>query len=116
MIYRKGVGEPWFTLIKEGKKTSEGRLDKGDFSKFKEGDTVIWENKGREVKTKITKVVKYKTLYEMIKNERLKNVLPSGDIKTIQEGVDKIYRSPPVNYTREKEEKYGVLAIRVKVV
>ena len=116
MIYRKGVGEPWFTLIKQGKKTSEGRLDKGDFSKFAEGDIVIWENGTRKVKTKIVKVIRYKTLYQMIKEERLKNVLPESGIKTIQEGVDKVYRYPPVNYTEEKEKKYGVLAIRIKVV
>jgi len=35
MIWEKGVGEPWFTLIKDGKKTSEGRLAKGDFAKMK---------------------------------------------------------------------------------
>jgi len=116
MIYEKGVSEPWFSLIKEGKKTAEGRLNKGDFAKFKEGDIVIWTNGKKKVKTKITKVVNYKTLYDMIKNERLKNVLPESGIRTIQGGVDKVYRSPPVNYTEEKEKHFGVLAIRIKVI
>lgn len=62
---------------------------------------VIWNNGKRKLKQKITKVVNYKTLYDMIKNERLKNFLAESGIRTIQEGVDKVYRSPPVNYTEK---------------
>ena len=119
-VFKKKVSEPWFTLIKKGKKTVEGRLDKGDFSEMEVGDVVIWSNgddlKSKNIKTKIKKVTRYKTLYEMIKKERLKNVLPSPKIKTIQEGVNRVYRSPPVNYTYEKEKKYGVLAIEIEKI
>ena len=115
MIWEKGVSEPWFTLIKDGKKTSEGRLAKGDFAKMKEGDIVIWKNGNKKVKTEITKIVHYKSLYSMIKEERLKNVLPDSKIRTIEQGVTEVYRAPPVNYTEDKEEKFGVIAIRLKL-
>jgi len=76
---------------------------------------VIWKNKNREVKTKITKIVHYKSLYDMIKKERLKNVLPDSKIRTIEQGVNEVYRAHPVNYTKEKEEKFGVIAIRLSL-
>ena len=53
---------------------------------------------------------------DMIKNERLKNVLPGFGVSTVQEGVDKVYRLPPINYTEEKEKKFGVLAIRFELI
>lgn len=115
MIWEKGVSEPWFSLIKQGKKTSEGRLAKGDFEKMREGDVVIWKNKDKKVRTKIKEIVHYKTIYDMIKGERLKNVLPDAKIKTIEQGVKDVYRSPPVNYTKEKEKKFGVIAIRMVI-
>ena len=40
MKYTKHLSEPWFTLIKLGIKTCEGRLNKGDFSKMKINDTI----------------------------------------------------------------------------
>lgn len=120
MHYEKTIGNVPFEEIKAGNKTVEGRLKKGDFAKFEEGDTVTWVNssdKSKKVKTRITKVVEYKTLYDMIKTERLKNVLPRFvGISTIQEGVDKVYRMPPINYTEEKEKKFGVLAIRLELI
>jgi ASC-1-like (ASCH) protein len=119
MHYEKTIGKFPFEEIKADNKTVEGRLKKGDFAKFEEGDTVTWINSSdnsKKVKTRITKVVEYKTLYDMIKSERLKNVLPRFGISTIQEGVDKVYRMPPINYTEEKEKKFGVLAIRIELI
>ena len=40
MKYTKHLSEPWFTLIKLGIKTCEGRLNKGDFSNMKVNDTI----------------------------------------------------------------------------
>ena len=119
MHYEKTIGKVPFEEIKAGNKNVEGRLKKGDFAKFKEGDTVTWTNssdKSKKVKTRITKVVEYKTLYDMIKSERLKNVLSRFGVSTIREGVDKVYRMPPINYTEEKEKKFGVLAIRLELI
>jgi ASC-1-like (ASCH) protein len=42
--YTKNLSEPWFSLIKIGLKTCEGRLNKGDFSLMKKGDYIIFEN------------------------------------------------------------------------
>ena len=40
MKYNKHLSEPWFSLIKLGLKTCEGRLNKGEFSKMKVNDTI----------------------------------------------------------------------------
>ena len=119
MDYEKTVGDDPFRGIEKGKKTVEGRLKKGDFAKLKKGDTVTWINssdRSQKVKTKIVKVVEYDTLYDMIETEGLENVLPRFGISTVQEGVDKVYRLPPINYTEEKEKKFGVLAIRLELL
>jgi ASC-1-like (ASCH) protein len=42
--YTKHLSEPWFSLIKIGAKTCEGRLNKGEFSIMKKGDKIIFIN------------------------------------------------------------------------
>jgi ASC-1-like (ASCH) protein len=107
------VQEPWFSHIKEGRKTVEGRLNKGRFSNLREGDIVTWMNNDNNInrmfKTKIVYIKKYNTFSRMIEVEGLETVLPG--IKTIDKGVKNIYRK---FYSEEKEDKYGVLAIKVE--
>lgn len=110
--WEKHVSEPWFSLIKKGVKSVEGRLNKGDFAKMKKGDIVVWINKNDKVRTKITSVHKYKSFNNYITTEKLKNTLPEPNVKTIKQGVDVYLKF----YTKQDETKYGVLAIRLKVV
>tara|TARA_Y100000816_G_scaffold289823_1_gene277098 strand:- start:4 stop:417 length:414 start_codon:yes stop_codon:yes gene_type:complete len=124
-VFEKGVQEPWFSLIKNGQKSVEGRLNKGDFSKMKPGDIVIWTNainvneKGkvktlvRKVKTKIIRIANYSSFYNMIKTERLKNTLPAPGIKTIQDGVNNVYYK---FYNPKDEKEKGVKAICLRVL
>ena len=111
--WEKHVSEPWFSLIKKGVKSVEGRLNKGDFAKMKKGDIVVWMNKNGKVRTKITSVHKYKSFNNYITTERLKNTLPDPNVKTIKQGVEDVYLK---FYTKQDEKKYGVLAIRLKVI
>jgi ASC-1-like (ASCH) protein len=104
------VQNPWFTLIKEGRKTIEGRLNKGRFASLKVGQVIMWENAGQAVKTKLVRIEKYNTFSDMLANEGLRHVLP--DIKTIKDGVD-VYRQ---FYSEAKEAEYGVLAIQVELI
>ena len=114
--YKKHVSEPWFTLIKNNIKTVEGRLNKGSFAKMKKNDIIIWFNKDtkkiRFVKTKIISIHKYKSFNNYIKTERLKNTLPLNTINTIKQGVDVYYQY----YSKNDESKYGVFAIRLKLI
>ena len=100
--YHMNVQEPWFTFIKNGDKTVEGRLNKGRFAELKVGDIIIWQ---QECQVKISYIKKYDSFKEMLEEEGLDKVLPG--IKTIDDGV-KVYRK---FYTEEDENKFGVLAI-----
>lgn len=104
------VQNPWFTLIKQGRKTIEGRLNKGQFSRLEVGQTVMWENAGQTVKTKLVRIEKYQSFSDMLVNEGLRHVLPGK--KTLKDGID-VYRG---FYSEEKEAEHGVLAIEVKLM
>ena len=69
--WQVNISEPWFTFINNDKKTVEGRLNKGKFSKIKKGDIVFFRNKLGVIMTIVLDVKKYKTFQEYLKNEGL---------------------------------------------
>ena len=111
-IQECSVQDPWFTLIQSGLKTVEGRLNKGRFAHFKKNDIVRWFVKGtkKSCVTKVVQVVQYPSFAAMLQTEKLELVLPG--IPDVESGV-KVYRK---FYTKEKENEFGVQAIRVCVL
>lgn len=111
--YIENVSEPWFSLILLGLKTVEGRKNKGRFKDMKIGDIVEWKNndfKPRSVLTEIVGKAEYSTFREYIETEGLEKCLPS--IQSIDNGIDVYFKY----YTKEEEKKFGVVAIRLKVI
>ena len=104
------VSDLWFGYIKSGKKTIEGRKNKGDFKEMKIGDIVKWIHSDDSVLTKIVGKNSYKTFKEYLETEGLSNCLPGID--TIEDGVKVYYKY----YTPEDEAKYGVLAIKLEKI
>jgi ASC-1-like (ASCH) protein len=80
--YNKDISEPWFSFIKYGIKTVEGRLNKGDWQNMKIDDFIIFNNK---IKVLIVKINEYDSFEEYLKEEGLYNCLP--DIQSIEEGI-----------------------------
>ena len=80
MLYTEHLSEPWFTLIKIGSKTCEGRLNQGDFSKIKKGDRMKFTNEDfgfpRSFICIITSICKYNTFEEYLTKETLGKCLP----------------------------------------
>lgn len=111
--YEKHLSEPWFSLIKIGKKTVEGRLNIDWAKEVKEGDTIVWSNGDFKFERAFRTVVKGKRIYEsfetFLQKEGLENALPGID--TIDDGV-KVYRK---YYTEEMEKNIGVVAIDIKI-
>ena len=101
--------EPWFTYIKEGRKTVEGRINKGLFKHLKSGDIVIFMNGYDKVKVKISSKEVYPSFEEMLTKEILSQVLPN--IKSVAEGVN-IYRQ---YFTEDVEKQNGVVALRFSI-
>lgn len=111
--YKKSVSEPWYSLIKSGKKSVEGRLKKGDFADMKIGDIVTWTNdNNKSFDTKIIIINQYDTFEDYLTKEGLENTLPIDEVKSIKDGVN-IYRK---YYTIEHEQEYGILAIHLEVI
>ena len=90
ILYKKHLSEPWFSLVHQKKKTNEGRLNKGDFkdmNRLNKEDIIEFFNNdsnNSDVKKYRVKVIgkhRYKTFRNMIKAERLKNVLPCPTVK-----------------------------------
>lgn len=102
--------EPWFTYIKNGLKTVEGRLNKGKFTEFTKDDIIIFQHNDKKINAKITGINKYNNFSNMLKNKTLKRVLPN--ITSNQEGVN-IYHQ---FYTPQDEKEYGVLAISFELL
>ncbi|TXG72785.1 hypothetical protein EZV62_001364 [Acer yangbiense] len=94
------VQEHFFSLIKDGVKTVEGRCAVGDYNRIGSGATILL-NKCMLLE------VQYALFSEMLEAESLEKVLPG--VQTIEEGVQ-IYRK---FYVEEKERSNGVLAICV---
>jgi len=111
--YTEHVSEPWFSLIKIGLKTVEGRLNKGRFNRMEIGQIIEWKNDDfgeRSVLTRIVAKNEYTTFVEYLNNEGLNRCLPGID--TNDEGVDVYYKY----YSKEKEERYGVVAIHLELI
>jgi len=111
-VWKVHVSLPWYTLIKEGSKTVEGRPNRSTFAQMKIGDKIEFFNKelNENFMVEITNVSHHKTFEEMIKTNGIDNVLPG--IRTIDEGVA-VYMQ---YYTKSIEDEFGVVGIHVKLL
>lgn len=100
------VQEPYHSFILQGKKTIEGRLNKGKFATIQVGD--ILELEPEKIKFIVVGKNIYTNFREMIEKEEIANVIP--DKNSINEAVD-VYSK---FYTKEQENEFGVVAIKIK--
>ncbi|KAI3959244.1 hypothetical protein MKW92_014623 [Papaver armeniacum] len=102
--YEIDVQEPFFTQLRVGRKTIEGRCAVGDYNRIGQGSLLLFN---RCLILEVQDVRRHPSFAELLKTESLEKVLPG--VNTIEEGVQ-IYRN---FYTEEKEKSNGVLAICV---
>ncbi len=110
--WQTNIQEPYFTQLKIGRKTVGGRLDKGNFSAMKAGDTIAVHREPQNnevIEVEILEVVHYGRFFDMLLIEGVGNVLPN--ILSVTEGIS-VYRK---FYTEADEDRYGVVAIRVQL-
>ena len=113
--YVENLSEPWFTLIQLGLKTVEGRKNKGKFKEMKVGDIIEWKNedfKPRSFLTQITGKAEYPNFRKYLEMEGLEKCLPNMEKYGIEHGLSVYYKY----YTKEDEQQFGVVAIRLKVI
>ncbi|XP_044499980.1 uncharacterized protein LOC123221253 [Mangifera indica] len=98
------VQEPFFSMIKDGLKTVEGRCAIGDYNRLEPGLTILLN---KCMMLQVESVRHYASFSELLEAESLVKILPG--VKTVEEGMQ-IYRNL---YAEEKEMLNGVLAICV---
>lgn len=97
------VQEPYHSFLISGKKTIEGRLNKGKFAQVKKRDTLLLAPHDVPFKVVGTKV--YKLFADMLESEGVRQVTP--DKTSIGDAVAVYYSF----YTPADEKKFGVVAI-----
>lgn len=109
--FQKHLSEPWFSLIKVGMKTCEGRLNKGEFSKMKKDDIIMFINGDlpdpRSFCVRISAIHYYDTFGDYLINEGLYKCLPGID--SIAEGINVYHKY----YSESDESQYGIVAIQI---
>ncbi|KAI5652950.1 hypothetical protein M9H77_30137 [Catharanthus roseus] len=98
------VQEPFFSELKDGRKTVEGRCANGSHNCILRGALILFN---KCLLLQVQDVHRYASFLEMLQAESLQRVLPG--VTTYEEGVH-VYRQ---FYTEEKESLNGVLAICV---
>ncbi|WP_457619653.1 HisA/HisF-related TIM barrel protein [Methanopyrus sp.] len=106
-VHHMGLEEEYLNLIKEGKKTVEGRVKDDKRVRIKPGDKILFN---RRLLVKVVDVREYDSFEEMLREEGLENVLPNVD--SIEEGIE-VYRR---FYSSGKEKMFGVLAIEIEPI
>lgn len=108
--------------IIDGRKTIEGRLNKGKFAQYRPGDSVLLRRDTRdskgilhdgaegEVQVEVLAVRKYASFLEMVTVEGYTKVIPNADNAHEAAQIYNHY------YSAEDQAKYGVLAIEIRYI
>jgi ASC-1-like (ASCH) protein len=99
------VQEPYFSFIKLGKKTVEGRLGKDKYFSLQKGDLIKINN----LEVEVVGVTKYSSFKDMLITEGIENVIP--DAKDLDGAVNVYYKF----YSKEDEKTFGVAGISIKI-
>jgi len=105
-----------------GRKTIEGRLNRGKFANYTPGDQVwlrrdyrddngeLQEGEPKQALVEVVAIRLYKDSLDMVTSEGYKHVMPDArSAKEAAAGYD-------LYYTPEEQARYGVLAIELRVI
>ncbi|XP_039010037.1 uncharacterized protein LOC120138688 [Hibiscus syriacus] len=98
------INEPFFSMLRDGLKTIEGRCAGGEYDNIEPGSMILLN---KCLVLEVQDVHRYATFSKMLEVESFSQVLPG--VKSTEEGMQ-IYRE---FYTEEKERSNGVIAICV---
>lgn len=110
-MYEMKLQEKYFDLIKEEKKIYEIRLNDEKRQKIKIRDLIVFK---KEPQLKEQLVVRVEELKHFASFEEMVNCLDKEDVGFYSESNAEIISLYHQFYSLEDEEKYGVLAIKIK--
>lgn len=102
--------DPWFSLMKNGKKLVEGRKNSAKNSQIKAGDTIVFYFHNEQFLTQVTEVRKYVSLEAYLHDVTVEKALPG--IPTFEEAVHTYLQWN----SQEEIEELGFLGIFIKVL
>lgn len=98
--------EPWFSALKSGAKTIEGRKNSSSYAEIKVGTLIKFKNGDDSFLVEVTDVVKHKNVRDYLENNDLSKIAPfSNDI----DGIEKMYRDMVSDI-----DKHDFLAIHIR--
>ena len=111
-LYKSHRAEPYFSFIKNGVKTIEGRVLKKLYKDLKSEDEILVFNNEEtdNLRVKVKDIVNYSFFEEMLKKEDYKKILP--DVDSVENGIE-VYRK---FYTEKQEIEFGVIAIKIDII
>ncbi|WP_166703927.1 ASCH domain-containing protein [Bacillus albus] len=112
MIYEMGLYNKPFQSIQSGKKVYEVRLYDAKRQLIKRGDHIVFTNLTTEetMTVKVMEIKRYesfKVMYEQIDKKLL-----DCENDSLEEMLESTYKI----YTKEQEQKWGTVAIRIEVI
>lgn len=100
--------DPWFTYIRKGLKTVEGRKNTHSYKRIRTGDRLSFTNGKESFTAEVTEIRNYTTLEEYLEDVTLEKALPG--VETVEEGLSIYYQWSP----EEKIKQYGFVGIFIK--
>jgi len=110
--YTNHRNEPYFTFLKNGQKTIEGRIKKELYGLIKTGDHIIVSNKEESdsIEVVVKRLQSYPSVRSMLETEPFKKLIPNAE--NIEQCIE-IYEK---FYSPSQEKEFGVVAIEVEKV
>jgi len=102
--------DPWFSFIRQGIKTVEGRKGTHLYKNIQSGDQIHFTNGTESFKAEVSEVRRYDSLEQYFEDATLERALPG--VKSLEEGLA-IYHQW---CTKEQIERYGFLGISLKPI
>ncbi|WP_297417030.1 ASCH domain-containing protein [Thermococcus sp.] len=106
-VYRLRVRGEYLDYIKSGKKRTEVRVAYPQLKGIVPGDKIIFND---EVPAVVTDVKAYETFRQVLREEPIKRIFPD------EPGFERAVKRLRNLYPKWKENRYGVIAIRFKLV
>ena len=113
MILKMRLHPEPFQAIKSGKKNIEVRLNDEKRQTFSVGDVIELSRRPdlvEKITVKIIDLFRYKTFKELFENQSMEKMCSNKMNK--KEFLDGMAE----HYSSEKEKKYGILAIKIKLI
>ncbi|AIF69327.1 isomerase [Palaeococcus pacificus DY20341] len=106
-VYKLYVRDEYLEMIKSGKKVIEVRVAYPQFKGMKPKDKILFNNL---VPAEVIWVKQYETFKQVLREEKIEKIFP--DKPSFEEAVKRFHGM----YPKWKENRYGVLAIRFRLL